>query len=547
MSNLLILLIVVPFFSSFLVLLVNLISRPSLSKIFSLGGVFLSLSLLFPLAPIMFSGSTLSYSVGGWKSPLGIALYMDGLAWLTSLIGVIIALLALIYASTERNYHPRFYFFFLLLLAGMQGVILADDIFNMFVFFEILSVATYILVAYFQTARAIKASFNYLLLSSLGIIFFLLGIGLLYQAGGVLNMEGIREIAIHLKKISPSMFSLSIVCLVVGIGIKAAFIPLHTWLPNAHAYAPTPVSALLSAVMIKVSFLAIWRIINIFQASAFQYLFIWIGAFTAFLAAIWALAQTDIKKIIAYSSISQMGFIIVAFGVASSLSLTASFFHLLNHSFFKSLLFLSVGLVIYATGIRDVSKLSGLLRKIPLGFTACLVGSLSISGIPPFNGFASKSLISFSLKDYPFPAFLIFLASLGTVASFTKLMRIFGGRTKKYKIKKIPLSMIFPLFVLCGFCVLLGIFPFWTASGISRLVLSKELPFWPKPYTFSQIASSFLILALGILFYLFTLTSPGKKAFNYIRQIRLGLNNSLLLVIISLMVFVIFILILRLA
>jgi len=483
----------------------------------------------------MFSGRTLSYSVGGWKSPLGVALYMDGLAWLTSLIGIIIALLALIYASGERNYHPRFYFFFLLLLAGMQGVILTDDIFNMFVFFEILSVATYILVAYSQTARAIRASFNYLLLSSLGIAFFLLGIGLLYQVGGVLDLEGIKEVAVHLKRVSPSMFSLSIVCLVVGIGIKAAFIPLHTWLPNAHTYAPTPISALLSAVMIKVSFLAIWRIINIFQASAFQYLFIWIGAFTAFLAVIWALAQTDIKKILAYSSISQMGFIIVAFGVASPLSLTASFFHLLNHSLFKSLLFLSVGLVIYATGIRDVSKLSGLLRKMPLGFFACLVGSLSISGIPPFNGFASKSIISFSLKDYPLPGFLIFLASLGTVASFTKLMRIFVGRSTTDKIKKIPLNMAFPLLVLCG-----------TGRGISRLILVKELPFWPKFYTFSQIASSFLILALGILLYLFTLTPYGKRGFDCIKRTRLGLNNSLLLVIISLILLVIFIHILRL-
>lgn len=254
MNNILILLVVLPLLSSFLVLLLSFISPSSPGKIFSLVGVALSLSLLLLIAPTIFSGGTFSYSLGGWEGPLGITLYMNGLAWLTSLIGMIIALLALIYTWGEKDYHPRFYFFFLLLIVGMQGVILTDDIFNMFVFFEILSISTYVLVAYFQTERAIRASFNYLLLSSLGAAFFLLGIGIIYQAGGVLSLEGIREVAIHLQNNSPSMFSLAVVCLVIGIGIKAAFIPLHTWLPNAHAYAPTPVSALLSAVMIKVFF-----------------------------------------------------------------------------------------------------------------------------------------------------------------------------------------------------------------------------------------------------------------------------------------------------
>lgn len=539
MNNILILLIALPLLCSFLVLLASFISRSSLAKIFSLGGASLSLALLFLIAPAIFSGGTFSYSVGGWKGPLGIALYMDGLAWSISLIGTIIALLALVYAGGERDYHPRFYFFFLLLLVGMQGVILTDDIFNMFVFFEILSISTYVLVAYFQTARAIRASFNYLLLSSLGIAFFLLGIGLIYQAGGVLSLEGMREVAIHLQKNSPSMFNLAVVLLVVGIGIKAAFIPLHTWLPNAHAYAPTPVSALLSAVMIKVSFLAIWRIIDIFQALTFQYLLIWVGAFTAFLAVIWALAQTDIKKILAYHSISQMGFIVASFGVASSLSLTASFFHIINHSLFKSLLFLSAGLVIYSTGIRDVSKLSGLGRKMPLGFFAFLVGSLSISGIPPFNGFASKSLISLSLKNYPLAAFLILLASIGTVASFSKLMRIFVGSSAGGKIKKVPTSMTLPLLILCAFSLALGIFPYWGAEGISRLILPGSF-FWPRVYTLWQVATSLLILAVGVIFYLSTLTSCGKRIFGYIRQMRLGLNNSLLLLIISLILFVVF-------
>jgi len=541
MSNLPLLLIILPVLASFLILLSEHFCRTwDLSKIIALSATTGTLFLILLSTSFVFKEESLIYELGGWKEPLGISLRMDGLAWLSSLIGIIIGLFALIYAWDEENYSPKFYFFFLLLLGGMQGVILTNDIFNMFVFFEILSIASYILITYSKEVRALRASFNYLLISSLGMSLFLLGIGFIYQECGILSLSEIGKAFILKKGGSPSTFYLATSLLVVGIGIKAAFIPLHTWLPDAHAYAPTPVSAILSGVMIKVSFLALWRIIYVLQTFTVQYLLIWIGAFTALLPVIWALSQSDLKKLLAYHSISQMGFIIASFGVGSPLSLTASFYHIINHSLFKSLLFLSAGAIIYATGARDISKLSGLHKSMPGIAFACGIGALSISGIPPLNGFVSKNLISLSLKDYPLPYFLIFLASIGTVASFTKLLSIFWGKSSNHiNIRRIPRSIILPLFILSGLCLLLGVFPCRAISTISLLILSEELTFPSRIYSFSSLWMSLLTLVLGVLLYRLIISKEGKRLSSKIKQTRPGLSNSLSLVMIALIAIII--------
>jgi len=552
MNNIPLFLIIIPLLAACLILLINFLKVPSiLTKLISLSSIIITLILIgFSTSSILIKKQILIYNLGGWKEPLGISLYMDGLAWFSSLFGTIIALFALIYSLKEKNYSSKFYFFFLILLSGMNGVILTNDIFNMFVFFEILSIASYILIAYSKENKAIKASFDYLLINSLGMSLFLLGIGLIYQGCGSLSLTDIGK-NFNIKAGIPfSMFSLTISLIVVGIGIKAAFVPLHFWLPNAHAYAPTPISVLLSGVMIKISFLAIWRIINILEAINFQHFFLWIGSLTALIPVIWALSQTDIKKLLAYHSVSQMGFIIASFGAGSALSLTGSLYHLLNHAFFKSLLFFSAGAVIYATGIRDLRKLSGLYKKMPYVAIASLAGALSIAGIPPFNGFVSKTLITTSLKEYPLPSFFIFLASIGTVASFTKLIMIFLNREKATqgnlgnyspdKIKKIPKTMIYPLIALSIICLLSGIFPSWIIRGISNFILLKDLAYPLKVYSPSNIGKNLTILGLGIFLYLLISTKRGERISLAIRKREFGLNNSLLFVLAGLLVFIIF-------
>jgi len=561
MNDLIILLIIVPFVASFVSLLGRYFLHLCIVEVTSLGAVCLCLAFLTVLFPTIWEGKVIDYSVGGWVEPVGISLYMDGLAWVTSLIGMLIALFSLLFARGEGKYEYNFYFFFSILLGGMEGIILTGDVFNMFVFFEILSIATYILIAYPQKEKSIIASFNYLLISSLGMGFFLLGIVLLYQQTGVLSFREIARLVTEIGRDSP-LLTLSLIFLVVGIGVKAAFIPLHTWLPDAHAYAPHPVSAILSGVMIKVSFLAVWRILKLLQAPHLQQILMWVGGFTAFLAIIWAMAQNDSKKLLAYSSISQMGFIIASFGAATSLSLAASFYHILSHSLFKSLLFLSVGVAIYATGTRDIDEMAGLGKKMPLVGIGFLVGALSVSGVPPFNGYVSKSFISTSLKGHPFVHFLIFLASVATVASFTKLSRIFRGRgTKEDTIgnshkdeknlssnyisarmdhmKVVSRGMLIPLIVLSLLCLITGICPRTLAGAISHLLLGKGLKPALLVYSPSQLANSVFILGSGLVLYLVATSSKGKKVLTYLRSLRFGLNNSLLLIVVGFIILVI--------
>jgi len=543
MNNLVIFLILIPLVASSFSLLNRYFPRLRIAEAASFGALILCLIFLGLLFQPLLKQKVINYPVGGWQEPLGINLYMDGLAWGSSLMGMTIALLALIFAWGEKKYRYNFYFFFLILIAGMEGVILTGDLFNMFVFFEILSIASYILIAYSRERKSILASFNYLLISSLGMGFFLLAIFLLYQQTGILSLREIAYLQLQTKGNLP-VFNLAIISLIVGIGVKAAFIPLHTWLPDAHAFAPHPVSAILSGVMIKVSFLSIWRILRLFQAIKTQQIFLWIGAITAFMAVIWAIAQDDSKKLLAYHSISQMGFIIASFGVATSLSLAASFYHLLNHSLFKSLLFLSIGCVICSMEERDIQKLSGLGRKMPFVFLAFMVGALSICGIPPFNGYVSKNLISLSLKEHPLAYYLIFLASIGTVASFTKLSQIFRKDRAKRKNqgkeeasasrlhqKKLSRGMLIPLGILSILCILTGILPhLWTAA-ISKLITGEELRLIPVVYSLSSLTNSVFILGLGFALYLGIRSSLGQRILKYIRGLKLGLNNSLFLLV----------------
>lgn len=545
MSNLVILLIVIPFFASFFVLLDRYLLNYYIADLISIIAVSLCLFFLVLLYPSMINGKIISYLVGGWKEPVGIALYMNGFAWVTSFIGVVICLLILIYARDNRNYTYDFYFLFLILIGGMQGVILTQDLFNMFVFFEILSIASYILIAHSKKSKSVIAGFNYLLISSLGMGFFLLGIVLFYGQTGVLSLREGAHLIDELGRGS-RIFAFSLLLICVGIGIKAAFVPLHTWLPGAHAFAPHPVSAVLSAVMIKISFLAIWRILRIFQATHLQYILLWIGGITALVGIIWAIAQSDAKKLLAYSSISQMGFIIASFGVATSVSLTASFYHILSHSLFKSLLFLSIGVVIYTTGKRNIYELSGLGRKMPFVGMSFFIGAFSICGIPPFNGYVSKTLISISMKNFPFVYLLLFLASVGTVSSFSKLSGIFTGReinkdsnsqSKKLS-RKISGGILTSLTVLSVLCLITGIFYQSGIRLVSRLILGEKIRYPVFIYSSSHLGGSGFVVFLGLVVYFFISTSRGKKVLRYIEKIKLGLNDSLLLVVVGFLIFV---------
>lgn len=544
-SNIPILLVALPLVGAFLVTLTKLTRSPRLSGWISV--VVLSAVAVLAAAAVrtLAAGDTGEYVVGNWAREVGIVIQLTGPAWLTAVAIIGIGLMAVLYSLGHNHESPTYYTLVLLLLGGMLGVVVSADIFNIVVFFEIMAVSSYVLVAYTMEGRAIKASFVYLVLSSLGLAFVFIGVAILYQQTGTLLLS---EMAVRMRSLTAEEgrragFAISL-C-VAGFGVKAAFVPLHFWLPDAHANAPTPVSALLSGVLIKVGFLVIHRLTAAFESVNIQGAFLWIGAVTAVWGVFLALAQTDIKKILAYHSVSQMGYILVAYGAAAApwlgsaerlVALAAAFLHLLNHAMFKSLLFLAAGGAIEAGGTRDTRRLGGLLGLAPVSAVACFAGALAISGIPPFNGYISKSLVTAAASANAVAATLVGITSVGTVASFAKVTKVFWGRKDADagcgvgpRPAHEPFLVSFSLLVLALVCFALGAFP-GSVDWLLSLVFASRFD-TSLVYQTDDLASSMMSLILGVLLFVAVESPPGRRLCARVKGIEVGLGVSMVLLV----------------
>jgi formate hydrogenlyase subunit 3/multisubunit Na+/H+ antiporter MnhD subunit len=367
--------------------------------------------------------------------------------------------------------------------------------------------------------------------------FFLIGIFLLYQHTGTLAILDMARLVTAVPSASPQI-SVAIVALIIGLGVRTAFFRFHTWLPDAHAYAPHPISAMLSGVHLKISFLTIWRFVVIFEMHNLQTLLLWLGAGTALIAVIWALMQTDCKKLLAWHSISQMGYILAGFGTGHTLGLTASFLHVINHGLFKSLLFLSVGSVIHVTGERSLKQPGNLAGKFPVLTLMFLAGALSIAGIPPFNGFVSKKLLLLSVKRSSVIYIALWLASAGTVASFTKLSGIFRNPLKhpasasRYHHKLSHLAYI-PLSILAFFCLVMGVFGRDLTNFLSTVLFGQPATFNLSFYTLTNLLDTVFALGIGILLYKVLISARGQKIAALMRQKFVSLDTALLWLVIG--------------
>jgi formate hydrogenlyase subunit 3/multisubunit Na+/H+ antiporter MnhD subunit len=530
MNNSVILLMIIPLFGAGGCLLEKFFKRLPFAKIVSVAVLVCCLLLLVSLYPDVAQNRRVEYTVGGWNAAVGIHQAFDGLAWMSFAIVLSISFFALLFAIAENTYEGMFYFFYLISIAGMAGVILAADLFNLFVCFEILGIAVYILIAYFQKGHAVLASFKYLLISSLGMAFVLIGIFIIYQQTGSLSLLEARA-RLSVYGADPLKILLAVTALVTGIGVRTAFIPFHTWLPEAHAYAPHPVSAILSGIVIKISFLAIWRIVQVLDMLAIQELFLWIGAATALYAVICALAQTDYKQLLAWHSISQMGYILASFGAGTPLSMAASCTHIMNHALFKSLLFLCIGGVIHITRARNLKKIRNFSSPMPVLMMTFLIGAFSIAGFPPFNGFVSKKLIAYSVNDYPLVYYALWATSVGTVASFIKLSAIFRKTGQQRAMTsapgRLPILAYVPLVMLATLCVLTGVFGGFMTRQIFSLLFGQPADFGYPLYSLTSLINTGVSAGLGIAAYLFIRSRPGRKITDWILGQHLSLNTSL--------------------
>ncbi|MFH1570301.1 MAG: proton-conducting transporter membrane subunit [Gemmatimonadota bacterium] len=420
------------------------------------------------------------YWVGGWTPArvLGISLVADGLAKLLLVTVSVIALAAIVFSLQYMGRYTSkglYYSLFFLMVAGMNGVILAGDLFNLYVFIEIAAIASYALVGFGCESDELEASFKYLVLGSVASTFILFGVGITYNLTGTLNMAQVAQAAPGLAA-NPAMVLVA-AFFFLGFGLKAAMVPFHAWLPDAHPSAPAPISAMLSGVFIKASGVyALTRIFfNVLGMSAlYAHVLIALGALSMVIGVLLAVGQWDFKRLLAYHSISQMGYVVLALGVGgevlarggpqavAALAIFGGLFHLINHAAFKSLLFLCSGSIEHETGTRQLKELGGLMKRMPLTGTCCRIAALSISGVPPFNGFWSKLVIVIAVVQAGHWALgaMTVLVSFVTLLSFIKVQRYaLQGQpsARVLGIGESPALMGAALVALAGICLVGGL------------------------------------------------------------------------------------------
>ena len=416
----------------------------------------------------------------------GLYFSVDIVSWVFAVLITLVYFLAVLFSFSYMDYEHnlrRYYSFLIFTLGAILGVVFAGDYFSLFIFFEIMTFSSFVLVIHKQDRAALQAGSLYLYMAILGGLALLFAILLLFGSTGHLDMVP------ALEDLGGQRLTI-LVLFLVGFGIKAGLVPLHIWLPLAHPVAPSPASALLSGIMIKAGAYGILRISLILfrpagEGGAAEWSFIfnsgyalmWIGIVTMLAGAIMALLQSNTKRILAYSSISQMGYIAAGLGVAvfmgleGAMGFTGSLYHIANHAVFKAGLFSMIGVVYMLTHELELSRLGGMARKMPLVTITFVVAALGIAGIPGFNGFASKTLIHDSMleayKHFDIYGIyvaerLFFITSALTICYFLKLFQgVFLGRVpedldREYKL---PFSAGFVLVVYAALVLGIGVFP----------------------------------------------------------------------------------------
>jgi multicomponent Na+:H+ antiporter subunit D len=476
--------VAIPLISAFLIMILGKIIQ-------GFHSVFAPLTLLALLimALCAFAGlgnDSLQYTLGGWGTeggtPVGIYMVLDGFSVLMLCIINLIGFIALFYSlSYIRKYtaEANYYALFCLIVAGMNGVVLSGDLFNLFVFLEVSVIASYALVAFGVGKTELEASFKYQVLGVLASMLILLAIGLIYWKTKTLNMAEVRNL---LAQDAPLPFSVFVqVLLISGFGLKAAIIPFHAWLPDAHSSAPSPVSAMLSGVLIKA--VGIYVMIRLFfnmfvTGHEVAVLITVLGTLSMVAGSLLAIMQWDVKRLLAYSSISQIGYVVMAFGMglvllqkgenmpAAALAIAGGMYHLMNHAVFKGLLFLNAGALEHRLHTRDLKQMGGIAPLMPVTSSTSFMASMSISGVPPFNGFFSKLIIVIAAVNGGFYllAVLAVAVSIVTLAYFLKFQRyaFFNKSVEQVpeKIREAPFPMAFSMILLAALCIAMSVIAF---------------------------------------------------------------------------------------
>ncbi|MCS6784169.1 MAG: NADH-quinone oxidoreductase subunit L [Candidatus Caldarchaeum sp.] len=433
--------------------------------------VFCNAALLIPLlimvylTPDALSGKTL-YEEYQWVPALGLTVgfVLDSLSYPFALLITLVGFLAGVYSSKymEKEHGLTSYFTLLLLfVAGMLGVVLVTNLFLFYIFWELMLIPSYALIAYWGTGNPRLIGFKYFIFTHAGALSLLIGIAWLAALFNNLNIFELGALAASQAAALRPVLTTIAVLIFIGAAVKMAVFPFHTWLPDAHAEAPTPISVLLSGVMIKTGVYAVARLVLGILPFTMVDLRLPV-AVLAVLSMVWggvmALVQNDVKRLLAYSSISQIGYIVFGLATGNVAGIQGGLFHVLNHGFAKSLLFMGAGVLIHELNERDIRRLGGLASKMPLTATAMLLGGLSIAGTPPLGGFMSEWMIftgGIEAGWTVFVAIAIFATAI-TAGYYLRMIRaVFFGQAVA-EAKDPAISMLGPMSPLIVLVVVLG-------------------------------------------------------------------------------------------
>lgn len=426
-----------------------------------------SLSLLIAVLLLnqVLEQGVISYAMGNWQAPWGIEYRVDivnaFMLLLVAFIGTAVSIFTRPFV--EQRLHlpthkqPWFYTAYLLCLTGLLGMVITGDAFNVFVFLEISSLSSYVLISLGRDQRALIAAYQYLIMGTIGATFILIGIGLLYAMTGTLNMA---DLATRISLVSSTRtIYVAFAFLTVGLCLKLALFPLHSWLPNAYTYAPSPVTALLAATATKVAIYILLRVyfsifgVNfLFNATHLDKILLVLALLGIFSASLIAVFQTDIKRMLAYSSVAQIGYMMLGISMASVTGLTATLSHLFNHALMKGALFMAIGCIAFRIGAVNLERISGIGRVMPWSMGAFVVGGLSLIGVPLTAGFISKwyLIIGALQQGWWIVAVLILLSSLLAVVYIWRVIEAayFSSAPSADNLREAPLLILIPTWIL---------------------------------------------------------------------------------------------------
>lgn len=428
---------------------------------------------LLLLSQVSHSGD-ISYMLGGWAPPVGIEYRIDLLSAFMLVLVTGMGAVGMPYAldsvgkEIPKEKQSLFYTVYLLCFAGLLGMIVTNDAFNVFVFLEISSLSTYTLIAMGKSRKSLVASFEYLILGTIGATFYLIGVGLLYMKTGTLNMS---DLAIRLPDLlNDATIKTAFAFITIGLALKFALFPLHLWLCNGYAHAPSFVSAFLAATATKVSLYVLLRIIFSVFGITFAFgtmplatIFMVLAFFSVLIGSSVAIFQTNVKRMLAYSSVAQIGYILLGISLANKVGITAGVLHIFNHALAKGALFLTVGCVFYRLGSAQIEDFRGLGKHMPLTMAAFVVAGISLIGLPLTAGFISKWYLVGALVTegrWLLLAALIVSSLLAVIYIWRVIeMAYFKERpVQDIIIKEAPMTLLVPCWILVAANVFFGIY-----------------------------------------------------------------------------------------